>query len=218
MKQPRVLLTLVLVLALSSIPDAWAGSPTDELREGVERVFTTLRDPELQGSQNATRRWATIAKVSEEIFDFGEAAKRSLGRDWAPRTPAERQEFVGLFTDLIQRSYVTRMDRYGGEKMVYLGETVHGDRAVVRTALILDDGSQLALDYTMHRPGNRWQVYDISVEGVSLAANYRAQFNKVIRNESYQVLVTRLKANHTDFSGSRAGVISRSRAGVISTP
>src|SRR4029450_330499 len=151
------------------------------------------------------RRWATIAKVSEEIFDFGETAKRSLGQHWDRRTPAEREEFVRLFTDLIQRSYVTRIDRYSGEKMVFRGETVDGDQAVVRTALIVDDGGQMALGYEMHHTSDRWQVYDINVEGVSLVDNYRAQFNKVIRSESYQALVTRLKAKHADYSASAAG-------------
>jgi phospholipid transport system substrate-binding protein len=191
-----VFVPLVLVLALSSSPAASAAAPTDELRRGVDRVFTILRDPELRGSSNAARRWTALAKVSEDIFDFGETAKRTLGQHWEQRTPTERQEFVRLFTEVIQRSYVTRIDRYGGEKMVYRGETIEGDQAVVRTALVLDDGSQMAVDYKMHHPSDRWQVYDINVEGVSLVANYRAQFSKVIRNESYQALVTRLKANH----------------------
>jgi phospholipid transport system substrate-binding protein len=203
-----VIWALLLVLALSAAPDAWGGAPTDQFRNGVDRVFKILQDPELKGGTNASRRWATIAKVSEEIFDFGETAKRSLGQHWDRRTPAEREEFVRLFTDLIQRAYVTRIDRYSGEKMVFRGETVDGDQAVVRTALIVDDGGQMALDYKMHHTSDRWQVYDINVEGVSLVANYRAQFNKVIRSESYQALVTRLKANHADFSASPAGVTS----------
>jgi phospholipid transport system substrate-binding protein len=201
----RMIWALLLVSALSAVPDAWAGAPTDQLRDGVDRVFTILLDPELKGGKNATRRWAEIAHTFEEIFDFGETAKRSLGQHWDTRTPAEREEFVRLFTALIQRSYVTRIDRYSGEKMILRGETVDGDQAVVRTALMLGDGGQVALDYKMHQTSDRWQVYDISVEGVSLVANYRAQFNKVIRSESYQALVTRLKANHADFSASPAG-------------
>jgi phospholipid transport system substrate-binding protein len=194
----RVIWALLLVLALSSAPVAWAGAPTDQFREGVDRVFKIIRDPELKGDAKATRRWATIAKVSEEIFDFGETAKRSLGQHWDARTPAERVEYVRLFTDLIQRSYVSRVDRYGAEKMVFRGDTIDGDQAVVRTALVLNDGGQMALDYKMHHASDRWQVYDINIEGVSLVANYRAQFNKVIRSESYEALIARLKSNGVD--------------------
>jgi phospholipid transport system substrate-binding protein len=194
----RMIWTLLLVLALSSAPVAWAGAPTDQFREGVDRVFKIIRDPELKGDAKATRRWATIAKVSEEIFDFGETAKRSLGQHWDARTPAERVEYVRLFTDLIQRSYVSRVDRYGAEKMVFRGDTVDGDQAVVRTVLLLNDGGQMPLDYKMHHTSDRWQVYDINIEGVSLVANYRAQFNKVIRSESYEALIARLKSNGVD--------------------
>jgi phospholipid transport system substrate-binding protein len=194
----RVIWALLLVLTLSSAPVAWAGAPTDQLREGVDRVFKIIRDPELKGDAKATRRWATIAKVSEEIFDFGETAKRSLGQHWDARTPAERVEYVRLFTDLIQRSYVSRVDRYDAEKMVFRGDTVDGDQAVVRTVLLLNDGGQMPLDYKMHHTSDRWQVYDINIEGVSLVANYRAQFNKVIRSESYEALIARLKSNRAD--------------------
>jgi phospholipid transport system substrate-binding protein len=193
----RVIWALLLVLVLSSAPAAWAGAPTDQFRDGVDRVFKILRDPELKGDANAARRLAAVAKVSEEIFDFGETAKRSLGQHWDARTPAERTEYVRLFTDLIQRSYVSRVDRYGGEKMVFRGDTIDGDQAVVRTALVLNDG-QMALDYKMHLTSDRWQVYDINIEGVSLVANYRAQFNKVIRSESYGALIARLKSNRVD--------------------
>jgi phospholipid transport system substrate-binding protein len=193
----RVIWALLLVLVLSSAPGAWAGAPTDQFREGVDRVFKILRDPELQGDANAARRLAAVAKVSEQIFDFGETAKRALGQHWDGRTPAERVEYVRLFTGLIQRSYVSRVDRYGADKMVFRGDTIDGEQAVVRTALILNDG-QMALDYKMHHTADRWQVYDINVEGVSLVANYRTQFNKVIRSESYEALIARLKSNRAD--------------------
>ena len=194
----RMMWALLPVLLLSSAPAVWAGAPTDQFRGGVDRVFKILRDPELQGDANAARRQASVAKVSEEIFDFGETAKRSLGQHWDARTPAERVEYVRLFTELIQRSYIARVDRYGAEKMVFRGDTIDGDQAVVRTALMLSDGGQMALDYKMHHTSDRWQVYDINIEGVSLVANYRAQFNKVIRSESYGALIARLKSNRVD--------------------
>jgi phospholipid transport system substrate-binding protein len=194
----RTIWALLGVLLVSSAPAAWAGAPTDQFRGGVDRVIKILRDPELQGDANATRRQASVAKVSEEIFDFGETAKRSLGQHWVARTPAERVEYVRLFTDLIQRSYVARVDRYGAEKMVFRGDTIDGDQAVVRTALLLSDGGQMALDYKMHHTSDRWQVYDINIEGVSLVSNYRSQFNKVIRSESYEALIVRLKSNRVD--------------------
>jgi len=101
----RAIGILTLLFAMCSAPDAWAGAPTDQLREGIDQVFKILRDPELAGDKNAIPRHAAIVTAADKIFDFGEMAKRSLGQHWAARMPAERMQFVALFTDLVQHSY-----------------------------------------------------------------------------------------------------------------
>ena len=197
----RTILGIVgLVVAFCFAPNAWAGAPTDQLRDGVRRVFKVLRDPTLKGEEKAADRQAAIRSIAYDIFDFGETAKLSLGQHWEQRTPAEREEFVRLFTDLIQRSYITKVEGYDSDKMAFRGETVAGDNATVRTTLLLNQGNQMPLDYRMHDTSGRWQVYDISIDGVSLIANYRAQFNKVIRTSSYDALVARLKSHQSEFA------------------
>jgi phospholipid transport system substrate-binding protein len=116
------------------------------------------------------------------------------------RTPAERTQFIGLFTDLMQHSYISKVDQHGGAKMAFGAETVEGDYASVRTTIPLPGGSQMPLEYRMRNSDARWQVYDLSIDGISLISNYRAQFNKVIRLDSYDILVTRLKSHQTEFS------------------
>jgi phospholipid transport system substrate-binding protein len=127
-------------------------------------------------------------------------AKRSLGQQGAARTPAERTQFVALFTDLMQKSYISKVDQHGGAKMVFRGETVDGDLASVRTTIPLSNGSEMPLEYRMHTADARWQVYDLSIDGISLVSNYRSQFNKVIRTDSYETLVTRLRSHQAEFS------------------
>jgi phospholipid transport system substrate-binding protein len=188
------------LLLLSPVPGAWAGAPTDQLRDGVDRVFKILRDPELAGDARATQRRSAILTAAGTIFDFNEMAKRSLGQHWAVRTPAERTQFVALFTDLMQHSYISKVDQHGGAKMVYRGETIDGDFAAVRTTIPLSNGSEMPLEYKMHTMDARWQVYDLSIDGISLVSNYRSQFNKVIRLDSYDILVARLKSHQTQFS------------------
>jgi phospholipid transport system substrate-binding protein len=198
--QVRVVWTLILLCMLSPVHDAWAGAPTDQLRDGVDRVFKILRDPQMAGDTNAIQRRKAILTAAGTIFDFGEMAKRSLGQHWTARTPAERSQFVALFTDLMQHSYISKVDQHGGAKMVYRGETVNGDFAAVQTAIPLSNGSQMPLEYRMHNAAARWQVYDLSIDGISLVSNYRAQFNKVIRLDSYEALVTKLTSHQTQFS------------------
>lgn len=103
--QLPLILTVTLLLALSSVVSAWAGPPTDQLRQGIDRVVQILRDPALAGDRQADERRAAIGRVAGEIFDFGDMAKRSLGQHWGGRTPVERVEFARLFAELIQRSY-----------------------------------------------------------------------------------------------------------------
>ena len=194
----RVIWTLTLLFALCLVHGAWAAPPTDQLREGVDRVVRILKDPELRGDKRADERRAAVSKTADEIFDFAETAKRSLGQHWAQRTPAEHEEFVRLFTELVQRTYISKVEQYNSE-MTFLGDTVEGDRAVVRTTLLLSKGGAMSLDYLMPHPRDRWQVYDLSIDGISLVGNYRAQFNKIIRTSSYGALVTALKSRQAEF-------------------
>ena len=196
----RVFWALILVFMLAPVHVVSAGAPTDQLRDGVDRVFKILRDPAMAGDTNATKRRSEILAAAGTIFDFGEMAKRSLGQHWAARTPAERTQFVALFTDLMQHSYINKVDQHGGAKMVFRGETIDGDFASVRTTIPLSNGSEMPLEYRMHTANARWQVYDLSIDGISLVSNYRSQFNKVIRTDSYETLVTRLTSHQTEFS------------------
>jgi len=199
----RAIWTAFLLFALCSPHGAWAGLPTDQLRDGVDRVVKILKDPELRGDKRTDERRAAISKAADDIFDFAETAKRSLGQHWAQRTPAERGEFVRLFTELVQRTYISKVDQYNSE-MTFRGDTIDGDHAVARTTLLLSKGSAMSLDYLMHHPRDRWQVYDLNIDGISLVANYRAQFNKIIRTSSYEALVTTLKSRQTEFSAPAA--------------
>jgi phospholipid transport system substrate-binding protein len=197
----RVIWTLTSLFALCSAHNAWAGPPTDQLRAGVDRVIKILQDPELKGGKQVAQRRAAIALVAGEIFDFGEMARRSLGQHWAKQTPAEQKEFVGLFTALIQRSYIAKVDQQDAAgRMTYRGETMDADHAVVQTTVALSNGSEMPLDYRMHALHDHWQVYDLSIDGISLVANYRSQFNRIIRTSSYGALVARLKSNQAEFS------------------
>ena len=100
----------------------------------------------------------------------------------------------------MQHSYISKVDQRGGGKMTVRGERVDGESAVVGTTLLLGSGHEMAIDYRMHSADDRWQVYDLSVDGVSLVANYRAQFNKIIRASSYEALVTRFKSLQAEAS------------------
>jgi phospholipid transport system substrate-binding protein len=202
----RVCWILLLLFVLTSTHGAWAGPPTDQLRAGIERVFKILADPELEGDTKLNQRRTAIITVAGEIFDFGEMARRSLGQYWAPRTLAERGEFVRLFTATVEHSYISKVDQRGAGKMAVQGEHLDGEYAVVRTTIPLSSGQELPIDYRMHNIADRWRVYDLTVGGISLVANYRAQFNKIIRTSSYEALVARFRSQQLAPPSAASGV------------
>jgi len=195
--RPRNLLTSVVsagAIVIVAIHGAHAGGPTEELRGRVDQVIRILQRPDLQGESKTNDRRTAVRKVANEIFDFQETAKRSLGRHWQARTPAERDEFTAIFADLIEQAYISKIDRYSGENVKYVGESIDGDQATVRTKILAKQGSELPVDYRMLRQGSQWRVYDVIIEGVSLTDNYRTQFNKIIQTSSFEDLIAKLRA------------------------
>jgi len=188
-----LVLASALALVLLTGPGATAGPPTDQLRESIDRALKALADPDLRKEIRTRERRAALRGIANEAFDFEEMTKRALARHWHGRTPAEQKEFVQLFADLMERSYVSKLELYAGEKIRYAGESVEGERATVRTKIVTKQGTEVPVDYRMHWRGDRWLVYDVVIEGISLVANYRSQFNAIIQTSTYQELVARMK-------------------------
>jgi phospholipid transport system substrate-binding protein len=189
---------LAVGLAVTAASPAAAGAPTEQLRGAVDRVLKTLEDPSLKGEGKINDRRAAVRKIANEIFDFGEIAKRSLARHWQPLSEAQRTEFVGLFADLLERSYISKIETYGGEKIQYTAEKVDGDFATVSTRIVTKNGTEVPIDYRMTKRADRWLVYDVSIEGVSLVSSYRTQFNKIIQTSSYNELVAKLRTKQDE--------------------
>lgn len=174
---------------------AWAGAPTDEIRGFLTRAAGIIEDSE----NTPMERLGAVRAMLADVFDFRGAAELALGQYWSTRTPAERREFLPLFADLLERSYLSQMRSRikldDGVELAYLAESIDGDRAIVRTKILSRNGREdVPFDYRMIRRGKRWVVQDVVIEGVSLVANYRAQFVKTIQDSSYRQLVSRLKA------------------------
>jgi phospholipid transport system substrate-binding protein len=183
-------LAFALALVLP-VPPAEAGAPTDQLQQRVDEVIRVLDDPSTK--DRPTQRHAAVRKIAENIFDYPDTARRALGPHWSARTPEEQREFVAVFADLLDRAYLSRIDLYQGEKVRYTDETVDGDQATVKTTLVTPKGTSIPVDYRMHRVKDQWLVYDVVIEGVSLVANYRTQFNRIVRTESYAALVQKMR-------------------------
>jgi phospholipid transport system substrate-binding protein len=188
----------IVALALLAGRAAQAGPPTDQLKGGIDRVLATLQDPALKPPGKAEERRQKIRTIANEVFDWTETGKRALARHWQGRSPQEREEFSKLFADLLERSYVGKIETYSGEKILYGEETLDGDQATVRTKLLTKNGNQIPIDYQMHKVDERWRIYDVKIENVGLVSNYRSQFNRIIQQSGYPDLVQRLKTKQEE--------------------
>jgi phospholipid transport system substrate-binding protein len=199
MRQVATAATVALALLLATAP-ASAATPTETLKAYGDVVLKILEDPALKSPDRKQDRRAAVRKVAEEVFDLSETAKRALGPHWQQRTPAEREEFTQLFADLLEGTYIARIDEYGGERIRYTGEKIEGDTAIVQTRVMTKKGTEAPVDARMIRRGDKWFIYDVMIEGVSLVNNYRTQFDRIIRSSSYGELVKRLRDRKQAFA------------------
>lgn len=192
---------LLLIVALLTV-EARAGVPTDQIKTTVDKALTVLRDPTLKPPAKVKDRRDQLRQILFARFDFTEMAKRALGANWRRRTPQEQDEFVLLFTDVLERAYADIIESYTDEKILYVNERIDGNFADVNSKIVTAKGAEYSINYKVHLVSNEWKVYDVVAENVSLVNNYRSQFNRVISHSSYEDLINRLK-NKTEFSSAK---------------
>lgn len=191
---------LIMMLAVELVAAAAWAAVTDEVKQTVDQVVATVSDSNLKKPENEAKRRAALKSSISRIFDYGEMAKRSLGVHWKARSSSEQKEFVNLFATLLENSYAGKIESYENEKIVYGKELVDGDYAEVRSKVVTAKRDEYSLDYRLLKEGNRWMVYDVVIEGVSLVSNYRSQFNKIIVNQGYGQLVKKLRAKSEEIA------------------
>lgn len=182
-----------LLIFLFTPSAAFSGEATDQIRQTVDAVIDILNNKELKKPEKRELREKKIRQVVEKSFDFEEMAKRSLALHWNKRSPEERKEFVALFSDLLENTYIKKIERYEQEKVIYTDEKIEGQYASVKTKIVKTQEVEIPVEYKIFKKAAKWEVYDIIVEGVSLVNNYRSQFTQIIRSSSYEELVKRLR-------------------------
>ena len=195
----QVLLSVALVVAFS-LP-AFAGEPTEVIRKTTDKIISIVQDPALQGPAKKSERERLIRAAAEKVFDREGMSMRVLAQHWRKRTPAEKEEFMSLFEDLLEKTYIDRVEGYSGQKVVYEGERIQGNYALVKVEIVTKQGTNIPVLYRLNKKKTGWLVYDLSIEGVSLINNYRTQFNSIILRSSFKGLIKKLKAKVGESKG-----------------
>ncbi|MBT8359654.1 MAG: ABC transporter substrate-binding protein [Desulfobacterales bacterium] len=197
----RFLLALFVTLSLISpvIPvHADESGPSDQLKPTLDQLIAILEDDSLQGMSNKAKRRSKIMAIISNGFDFREMSRRVLGRAWNDISDEQKDYFVDQMTKLLENVYVGKLETYTGQTVEFVAERVKGKRAQV-TTLIEDQGVKLPVHYIMQKEADRWMVYDINIEGVSLIRNYMEQFRSILRTEKYPGLIKIIEDKNKSF-------------------
>ena len=186
-----IFLSLAVILFSSKTFAAASEGPMEQLQKSVDEILRILQAEALKGPGKETERKQLVLNIVTGMFDFRDMARSSLGQSWNDITAAQQDEFVALFTDLVEQRYIGKIDSYTNQKIVYQKELVKGDRAMIYTAII-DRDVEIPIIYRFERNGDKWLINDLKIENVSLIVNYRRDFDSIIRKEQFAGLVEKI--------------------------
>lgn len=188
-----VVFVLFAVCVFFPVNNAGASSVQDQLKTTIDKVMQILSDPSLKREESTEKRRASLRKVIHERFSFAKMSQLSLARHWKQRSDEEKKAFIELFGQLLEDTYVSKIETYTNEKVIYVKEFVKKKKAQVYTKVVTDT-VEIPIDYRLYQTTDgSWMVYDMVIEGVSLVGNYRSQFDQILRKNPYEKLVEELK-------------------------
>jgi phospholipid transport system substrate-binding protein len=198
----RKILPGVLFFFLFSLAgEVFAGSEiTSDVKQTIDKILEIVADAELK--KKPLLRREKLRKTIGLRFNYKQMVMRSLAKNYKSRTDKEREEFTGLFKRLLENSYASKIENYQDETINYVGEQVKGKYALVKTQIVRKDGT-IDVDYKLINEEGKWTVYDFVIEEVSLIRNYRSQFSKIIKTESYGALVSKLSKKINDLEANQ---------------
>ncbi|MGE5304904.1 MAG: phospholipid-binding protein MlaC [Alphaproteobacteria bacterium] len=184
---------LALMVCLFFPAGLHAGVPTSQIRTTVDQVLEILNDPTLKVQSAKEERRSRLRQVIYPRFDFAEMSRHSLGPTWQRISPREQQEFLKLFTQLLEDSYVSNIESYNGEKVLYGRELQEQGFAEVDTKIVTSKGEEFTINYKLHERDGDWKIYDVVIENVSIVNNYRSQFSRLLSKSSFAELLDRIR-------------------------
>jgi phospholipid transport system substrate-binding protein len=146
------------------------------------------------GATEAGKRRAEIRQAADDMFDFDEMSHRILAQHWKDRSPQEQEEFVRLFTELLERAYLASIGSYPLASITFQDESINGSYALVRSRMASGKSGNVAVEYRLFESDGRWAVYDVAVDGISLVSSYRSQFHSMLRRYSFAQLLEHLQS------------------------
>jgi phospholipid transport system substrate-binding protein len=182
----------VIFLGLVVVASAEASLPIDSMKMTVERIIQVVTDQTLQGEKNLIKRREAITKLVDQRFNFQLMSRLALGDNWDARSEAERAQFVALFSNLLKKTYIKRIESYSEEKVFFTKQDIKDNLAIVFSQFVKEN-SEVSIIYKLKKDGEDWLVFDVVIEGASVIKQYRRQFSNIILEEHFEGLIQRLE-------------------------
>lgn len=189
---------LLLIFLLIIPPLAYSAASSEMLKEYMNKVLEVLRNPDLKGEPGRKVKREKIRSISEEVFDFTELSKRSLGQNWNKLNPDQQQEFIKLFKSLLETVYADKITSCTDERIIFKEEITLSEKTVEVPTVIVAKTSEIPINYRLLQEKGRWRIYDVVIEGVSLVNNYRTQFREILANKTPEALLDILRKKVDD--------------------
>ena len=178
----------ILMFFLSPLP-VDAGAPLDTVQTNVNKVLDVLRDPKLKAESAKEIKKEKLEAMYKQMFDEVELSMRSLGGNWKKLSPAQQQEFIQLYRQILGRAYIDEILSFTNEKIVFSKENMLSNNQAEVQTKIITSSKEIPIFYRVILKDGTWKVYDVVVENVSLIQNYRSQFNSILaKNTPDQLL------------------------------
>ena len=186
---PSFLVVVFAVILAWNPGVAVASQVTEDVKDTIDKVIEIVGREDLKNNKEARRE--ALREVIDQRFNYHQMVRRALAKNWKGRSDQERREFTGLFKKLLENSYASKLESYSDETINFTDEVIKGKYALVKTEVVRK-ASTITVDYKLINGAGVWKIYDFVIEGVSMVRNYRSQFSKIIRKDSYEGLVRKL--------------------------
>jgi phospholipid transport system substrate-binding protein len=193
-KSKLIGLSLAIFIIMFFTCNAQAGVATDRIKTATDKLIEILSNHDLDPPEMAEKRAHMIRETVDTVFDWTAFSQRALGRHWRKLTKKEKEEFIPLFGQLIERTYMDKTRQYSGQKMNFVSEKTDDKYGEVDAEVILKDEANIPIQFRVVKRNGKWFIYDVYVKDISLVNNYRIQFNDIMTKSGYNELITRLKA------------------------
>ena len=191
----KTVCSILILMSVGLIHLAYGAQPLDELKGPIEEVINILRDPQYKDAAKKDLQREKMWEIARQIFDFEAIARGTLTRfRWDGFTPRQREEFTDVFTQFIGNNYFNKIQgEYHNEEVVFLKQEMFTESKARVMTKIRRESIEIPVDYSMWLRNDRWKIFNVYVEGVSLLGNYRNEFERFLTHSSIGDLISELK-------------------------